>query len=61
MRSNLEYVTKADAEIIRRHYGLKRALTDDEVRAEFEMLRRRAENGALLDSQIRLAGELGLI
>jgi hypothetical protein len=45
---------------IRRHYGLKRAPTLEEIRAEVSNLRRKRAAGSLDDRQERLAAALDL-
>ena len=46
--------------IVQRHYGLQRRVTDEEVEAEIESLRRKDERGTLCDFAFRLFIALGL-
>jgi len=46
--------------IVQRHYGLRRRVTDEEVKAEIESLRRKDERETLCDFAFRLFIALGL-
>lgn len=46
--------------IIRRHYGLKRPVTDAELATELAYFAKKPVD-ALMDDQLRLAAELGLL
>lgn len=57
MAKRNDWLTRAQR-VIRKHYGLAREVTQSEVNAELEMLRRRHFAGTLMDSQERLLSAL---
>ena len=49
------------ARVVRKHYGLRRPITEQEVKAEISNLMRKKRKGVLDDSSSLLAARLGLL